>query len=141
MYLIDTDVVSALRRRHLVEPRVLAWIDATPDINMFISSVTLLEIEYGALLRRRRDEAQGRLFFDWIRRVVLPSFAGRILAFDSEAAFRCAALHVPNPRPERDAMIAATALVHGFTVVTRNVRDFAPMGVPLLNPWEDSYAK
>jgi predicted nucleic acid-binding protein len=140
MYLIDTDVISALRRRHLVEPRVLAWIDATPDIDMFISSVTVLEIEYGALLRRRRDEPQGRLFFDWIRRVILPSFAGRILAFDAEAALRCAALHVPNPRPERDAMIAATALVHGFTVVTRNVRDFAPMGVPLLNPWEDSYA-
>jgi toxin FitB len=140
MYLVDTDVVSALRRRHLVEPRVLAWVDATPDIDMFISSVTLLEIEYGALLRRRRDEVQGRLFVDWIRRLILPSFAGRIIPFDAEAALRCAALHVPDPRPERDAMIGATALVHGLTVVTRNVRDFAAMGVPLLNPWDHSHA-
>ena len=136
MYLIDTDVVSALRRRHLVEPHVLAWFDARPDIDMFISSVTLIEIEYGALLRRHRDEAQGRLFIDWIRRLVLPSFAGRIIAFDADAALRCAALHVPNPRPERDAMIAAIALVHGLTVVTRNVRHFASMKVPLLNPWD-----
>ena len=141
MYLIDTDVVSALRRRHLVEPRVLAWIDATPDVDMFISSVTLLEIEYGALLRRHRDEVQGRLFFDWIRGLVLPSFAGRILPFDAEAALLCAALHVPDPRPERDAMIAATALHHGMIVVTRNVRDFVPMGVPVLNPWEHSHAQ
>jgi predicted nucleic acid-binding protein len=140
MYLIDTDVISALRRRHLVEPRVLAWFDAIPDIDMFISSVTLLEIEYGALLRRHSDEAQGRLFFDWIRRLILPSFAGRILAFDADAALRCAGLHVPDPRPERDAMIGATALVHGLTVVTRNVRHFAPMGVPFLNPWESRRA-
>lgn len=141
MYLIDTDVISALRRRHLVEPLALAWFDATPDIDMFISSVTLLEIEYGALLRRHRDEVQGRLFFDWIRRLILPSFAGRILAFDADAALRCAALHVPDPRPERDAMIGATALVHGLTVVTRNVRHFAPMGVPFLNPWESRNAQ
>jgi predicted nucleic acid-binding protein len=135
MYVIDTDVISALRRRDKVDPRVLAWFDRTPDTGMYISSVTLLEIEHGALLRRRRDKAQGELFLDWIRRLILPSFAGRILAFDAEAALRCAALHVPNSRPERDAMIAATALVHGFTVVTRNLRDFAPMGVPVLNPW------
>ena len=141
MYLIDTDVVSALRRRHLVEPRVLAWIDATPDVYMFIPSVTLLEIEYGALLRRHRDEVQGRLFVDWIRGLVLPSFAGRILPFDAEAALLCAALHVPDPRPERDAMIAATALHHGMIVVTRNVRDFVPMGVPVLNPWEQQLAQ
>lgn len=137
MYLIDTDVISALRRRHLVEPRVLAWFDATADIDMFLSSVTLLEIEYGAVLRRHRDEAQGRLFIDWIRRLILPSFSGRIIAFDANAALRCAALHVPDPRPERDAMIAATALVHGLTVVTRNVMDFAPMGVQIFNPWTD----
>ena len=135
MYLLDTNVVSALRRRHLVGPRVLGWVDATPEVEMFISSITLLEIEQGALLRRRRDEAQGALFVDWIRRRILPSFAGRILSFGQSAALRCAALHIPDPRPTRDAMIAATALEHGLTVVTRNVRDFAPMGVGTLNPW------
>jgi predicted nucleic acid-binding protein len=135
MYLLDTDVISALRRRDRIEPRVLAWIDATPDTDLFISSVTILEIEYGALLRHRRDEAQGALFIDWIRRLILPSFAGRIIAFDTAIALRCAALHVPDRRPERDAMIAATGLEHRLIVVTRNSTDFRSMGVPVLNPW------
>jgi predicted nucleic acid-binding protein len=138
MYLLDTDVISALRRRDRVEKRVIDWIDGTAERDQFISSMTLFEIELGALQRRHRDEVQGSLFIIWIRRRILPNFAGRILPYDAAVALRCAALHVPDRRPERDAVIAATALVHGLTVVTRNVRDFAPMGVPYFNPWTDT---
>lgn len=85
---------------------------------------------------QRRDAAQGVVLRAWIDGRVLPAFEGRILAVDMAVAQRCARLHVPDPRAERDALIAATALVHGLTVATRNVADFQPMGVDLLNPWE-----
>jgi predicted nucleic acid-binding protein len=138
MYLFDTDVVSALRRRDRVEKRVVNWVDRTAATDQFLSSMTLFELELGALQVRHRDEVQGSMFINWIRRRVLPNFSGRILPFDAPVALRCAALHVPNPRPAGDAVIAATALEHGLTVVTRNVRDFVPMGVPYFNPWTDS---
>jgi predicted nucleic acid-binding protein len=135
MYLLDTDVISDLRRRDRIAPDALHWLDSIVETELFISAVTVFEIQRGALRRRRRDEVQGALFIDWISRLVIPSFSGRTLVFDADIALLCAALHVPDPRPERDAMIAATALHHGMVVVTRNVRDFAPMGVPVLNPW------
>lgn len=140
MYLLDTDVISDLRRRDRIAHHALRWLDTIPESELFISAVTLFEIQRGALRRRRRDEAQGALFIDWISRLVIPSFSGRTLVFDADIALICAALHVPDPRPERDAMIAATALHHGMIVVTRNVRDFVPMGVPVINPWEDRHA-
>jgi predicted nucleic acid-binding protein len=134
MYLLDTDIISASRRPERVAASVVTWFDQTPDFDMSISSITVFELQYGALLRRRGDEVQGAMLIDWIRRLVLPAFAGRIIAYDSSIALRCAALHVPD-RPERDAMIAATALEHSLTVVTRNTADFVPMGVPVFNPW------
>jgi len=102
----------------------------------FISSVTVYELEVGILLMERRDRAQGAVLRAWMDRQVLPRFEGRILSIDTDVARRAAALHVPDPRPERDAFIAATALVHGMTVVTRNAADYAPTGVQVLNPWE-----
>jgi predicted nucleic acid-binding protein len=102
---------------------------------MYLSVVTILEIEAGALVMSRRDSAQGAVLRHWIDDQVLPAFEGRVLPIDTAVARRCARLHVPDPRPERDALIAATALVHGLRVVTRNVQDFEPMGVELLNPW------
>jgi predicted nucleic acid-binding protein len=141
MYLLDTNVISELRRRDRIAPDARRWLDSIPESELFISAVTLFEIQRGALRRRRRDEAQGALFIDWISRLVIPSFSGRILVFDAEIALLCAALHVPDPRPERDAMIAATALHHGMIVITRNVRDFVPMGVPVLNPWDQPHAQ
>jgi predicted nucleic acid-binding protein len=84
----------------------------------------------------RRDTAQGAVLRAWIDDQILPRFEGRILAVDTAVARRCAHLHVPDPRAERDALIAATALVHGLTVVTRDVTDFELVGVALLNPWD-----
>ena len=98
--------------------------------------ITLLEIEAGVLQVGRRDAGQGAVLRAWIDGKVMAAFAGRILPVDTAVAQCCARLHVPDPRAERDALIAATALVHRMRVVTRNVVDFQPMGVELLNPWD-----
>ena len=135
MYLVDTNVISHLRRRAVAHPNVVAWAAGNSWASLFVSTITLMEIELGALLIERRDPAQGALLKKWLHTQVLPKFTGRILAVDTAVALRAAALHVPNRRPAADALIAATALVHGLTVVTRNVADFAPIGVPVLNPW------
>jgi hypothetical protein len=102
---------------------------------LYLSVVSVQELEVGILLVERRDAAQGAILRTWLDDYVLPAFAGRILPVDVEVARRSAGLHVPDPKPVRDSLIAATALVHGMTVVTRNVDDFAPSGVLLLNPW------
>ena len=135
MFLLDTNVVSELRQRERTHPKVAAWADSVQASDLFLSAITILEIEAGTLLLARRDAVQGAVLRAWIDEKVLPAFAGRILAIDTLVAQRCAKLHVPDPRAERDALIAATALVHRMCVVTRNVSDFQPMGVELLNPW------
>ncbi|MDR6632206.1 putative nucleic acid-binding protein [Phyllobacterium sp. 1468] len=119
------------------DPRVMGWASTVPFRQFFLSSVTLLEIRQGALRVERRDKAQGAVLSSWLYGWVLPKFEERILPLNVAAVLRCAELHVPNPRSERDAMIAATALVHGMTVVTRNVADFATTGVPVFNPWNE----
>ena len=136
MFLLDTNVVSELRRPARADRNVLAWAHAAPVANFFISVISILEIELGARLIERKDAVQGAVLRAWIDDHILARFEGRILAIDTIVAQRCAQLHVPNPRAERDALIAATALVHGLTVVTRNVGDFEPTGVTLLNPWD-----
>ena len=136
MFLLDTNVVSELRRRERTHPKVAAWADSVQASDLFLSAITILEIEAGTLLLARRDAVQGAVLRAWIDEKVLPAFAGRILAIDTLVAQRCAKLHVPDPRAERDVLIAATALVHRMCVVTRNVSDFQPMGVELLNPWD-----
>jgi toxin FitB len=135
MYLLDTNVLSELRRRDRTDPKVAAWADDIDAGDLFLSAITILEIEAGTLMVQRRDEAQGAMLRAWIDGKVLPAFAGRILPVDTVVAQRCARLHVPDPRAERDALIAATALVHRLTVATRNIADFQAMGVGLLNPW------
>jgi len=137
MFLLDTNVISELRRPDKAHRNVVAWANAIPAANFFISAVSILEIEPGARLIGRRDTTQGAVLRTWIDSQILARFEGRILAIDTAVAQRCAQLHVPNPRAERDALIAATALVRGLTIVTRNVGDFEPTGVPLLNPWGD----
>lgn len=135
MFVLDTNVVSDLRRPGKANVGVRVWSSTTPIVMTFLSAITILELEQGALLAMRNDAVHGRYLRAWIDDYVLPRYAGRILVVDTIIAQRCAALHVPNPGPERDALIAATALVHGMTVVTRNVADFRASGVPLLNPW------
>ena len=136
-HLVDTNVVSELRRAKAgkADPRVTAWAGSVPAASLFLSVITILELEMGVLLIERRDPAQGAILRAWLDGQVLPAFSGRILAVDTAVARRCAKLHVPDQRSERDALIAATALTHGLTVVTRNVADFEPTGVGTLNPW------
>jgi toxin FitB len=136
MYILDTNVVSELRKAKKANQNVTKWAQPLPSATLYISVISILELEIGILVIERRDKDQGAILRAWMGRHVLPTFCGRILAIDTAVAQRCATLHVPNPRSDRDALIAATALVHGLTVATRNVADFDGMGVDLLNPWE-----
>jgi toxin FitB len=138
MFLLDTNVVSELRKVRLgkADPHLTEWADSVDAGSLHISAITVLELEIGILQLERKDARQGRVLRTWFDTLVLPEFNGRIFPVDTAVAQRCARPHVPDPRAERDALIAATALVHGMTVVTRNVDDFEASGVPLLNPWD-----
>ena len=136
MYLLDTNVVSELRKAKKTHPSVKTWAQALPAASLYLSAISILELEIGVLLVERRDRKQGGILRAWLDGHVLPAFAGRILAMDTVVAQRCASLHVPNPRSDRDALIAATAMVHGMTVVTRNVGHFQLMAVAVVNPWQ-----
>ena len=137
MYLLDTTVVSELRKvgAGRADPKVAQWAQSVETASLFVSVITIQELEIGIQLAMRRDSTQGELLRQWMNQHVLPAFEGRVLSVDLAVVQRSAALHVPNPRPVRDGLIAATALVHGLTVVTRNVTDFQPCGVTLINPW------
>lgn len=137
MYVLDTNVVSELRKIRLgkADSQFSIWADSIEVMDLFLSVITIQELEIGVLLVERRDPSQGAVFRLWLNSHVIPAFNGRILDVDTAVAKRSAKLHVPDPRPVRDGLIAATALVHGMTVVTRNVADFEPTGVPTLNPW------
>lgn len=140
MFVLDTNVVSELRKVRLgkADVNVTAWSDTVDASDLFVSAITIMELELGVLSVERKDATQGAVLRSWLEQQVLPEFAGRTLPVDTAVAQRCARLHVPNRRGERDALIAATALVHGMTIVTRNVADFKPTGVSLFNPWEGS---
>lgn len=138
MLLLDTNVISELRKAKTgkINPNVKVWAESVAPTTLFLSVVTLLELEMGIGLIERRDLAQAALLRTWLNHHVLPTFNGRILAVDTAVALCCGKLHVPDPRSDRDALIAATALVHNMTVITRNVADFKPTGVQIFNPWE-----
>lgn len=136
MYLLDTNVVSELRKVRLgtADMQVAAWAQSVDAAHLFISAITVMELELGVLSIERKDPTRGAALRAWLDQRVLPEFSGRILPVDTAVAQRCARLHVPDRRGERDALIAATALVHGMAVVTRNIADFQPTGVTLINP-------
>ncbi len=138
MFVLDTNVVSELRKVRLgkADTNVTAWTDSVDAAELFVSAITIMELELGVLSIERKDATQGALLRSWLEQHVLPEFSRRTLPVDTAVAQRCGRLHVPDKRGERHALIAATALVQGMTVVTRNVADFKPTGVPLINPWE-----
>jgi predicted nucleic acid-binding protein len=137
MYLLDTNVISELRepRSRPADRHVVRWARSVPASALYLSVVSILEIQIGMLQIERRDPIQAEILRGWIEGKILPGFAGKVLPIDIEIAQRAAALHIPDPRPEHDALIAATALVHNMVVVTRDAAGFAPTGVRILNPW------
>jgi toxin FitB len=137
MFLVDTNLLSELRRQDRAAPSVLAWARGIDAADMFVSVISILELEVGILSVSRRDRTQGDILRRWIENQVIPGFGDRILPVDLAVVRRCAGLHVPDRRPERDGLIGATTLVHGLTVATRNVQDFEPMGVSVINPWDN----
>jgi len=138
MFMLDTNVLSELRKAGggKADPNVVSWLSSKDAASLYISAVTLMELDLGILLMERRDPAQGRRLRAWMDDYVVPEFLERTIPVDIVVAHRCARLHVPDPRPERDAFIAACALAHGMAIVTRNVADFTPMGVRIINPWD-----
>ena len=135
-FLLDSNVLGELRLARTGNENVIALVDSIPRNLQFISVITLLEVEQGVLRKERQDPAQGAKLRIWLDNAVRPNFSERILPVTETVALRCARLHVPDKKPERDALIAATALVHDLAVVTRNVKDFLPMNVAVLNPWD-----
>ncbi len=137
MYLLDTNVISELRKAKSGKsnPNVIAWAKDISPSSLFLSVITILELEIGVLSIERRDPVQGAALRTWLNSHVFPVFSERILYVDVAVAQRCAKLHVPDPRSDRDAIIAATALVHGMTIVTRNVDDFDYADLAIINPW------
>lgn len=135
MYILDTNVVSELRRPEKADANVLNWASRVPVAQFYLSAITIFELERGIGLLARRDETQAASLRQWFEEHILATFDRRIFAIDTAVAMRCAKLHVPDPQSDRDSFIAATALVHGMTVVTRNTNDFKKIGVPLINPW------
>lgn len=138
MYLLDTNIVSELRKCSTGKGNASVgnWARTVAPNELYLSAITILEIEMGFLLKQRKDPKQGAILRQWMNQKMLPAFEGRILPLDTTIALACAQLHIPDPKSERDAMIAATAITHQLTVVTRNIDDFKHTGVKLLNPWE-----
>jgi predicted nucleic acid-binding protein len=138
MFVLDTNVVSELRKAGdgRADPQVIAWLASHDAGAFFLSAITVMELEIGVRRIEHRDPAQGALLRAWLDGKVLPEFDGRVLPVDTSVALRCARLHVPDPRSDRDALIAATALVHGMRVATRNLGDFRATGVALVDPWQ-----
>lgn len=137
MYLLDTNVISELRKvgDRRADANVMAWVGAVPRSHCYISVITVMELEIGIQRLERRDEAQGERLRTWFESRVLTEFASRTLPVDIVVARTTARLHVPDPRGERDALIAATGLVHSMAVVTRSVQDFSATGVRTIDPW------
>ena len=123
MFLLDTNVISELRKAGdgKANPNVVAWLSSVDSTTLYLSAITLMELEIGVGRLERRDPTQGARLRTWLETQILPEFSARI--------------HIPDPRPLNDSLIAATAVAHGMTLITRNTADFTPTSVPLLNPW------
>ena len=135
MFLLDTNVVAELRKPH-ADQRVKRWAGSVAATSLFLSAISVLELETGVLRIERRDARQGKALRHWLEMQVLTAFADRVLPVDTAVARRCARLHASSRMAEGDALVAATALEHALTLVTRNTGDFKRAGVESLNPWQ-----
>ncbi|PCJ50319.1 MAG: VapC toxin family PIN domain ribonuclease [Gammaproteobacteria bacterium] len=141
MYLLDTNVISELRKikSGKADENVQNWSFHIDPQLMYVSSITIHELELGILLAERTDQAKGRILRKWMNEHVIPAFENRILSVDKNVVLVSAKYHVPDPKPYRETLIAATAVVHNMTVVTRNTGDFSLDKVKTLNPWNVKY--
>lgn len=138
MFVLDTNVVSELRKAATGRANngVTDWANSVPATLMFMSVISLHELEHGVLLAERSDPTKGAILRSWLDTSVNPAFADRLLPVTADIARQSAALHVPDPAPFRDALIAATALHHDMTVITRNTSDFNRFtNLTATNPW------
>ncbi|WP_280458665.1 MULTISPECIES: type II toxin-antitoxin system VapC family toxin [Nocardia] len=139
LYLLDTNVVSEARKRPHRRDRLFdEWMRSVDAVDTYLSVITVGEVTAGVLSKERKDPAAGAVLRSWLRDDLLPAWNGRILPVDQRVAQREAELQVPDPKPKADALIAATAAVHGMALATRNVADFAGTGVRIVNPWDPS---
>lgn len=137
MYLLDTNIVSEMRKANTSarSPQFATWLESINLDLCYLSAMTWFEVETGILRKERQDAAQGRLLRAWFEEVLKPEFGERIFAVSPPIALATAKLHVANPAAVIDSFIAATAMVHGKILVTRNVKDFAHFDVPIVNPF------
>ncbi|WP_138379296.1 type II toxin-antitoxin system VapC family toxin [Luteithermobacter gelatinilyticus] len=139
MFLLDTNVISELRKAHTdrMNENVRAWAATVEAGDLFISVITIQEIHMGILQKERKDPKQGRILRAWFESQVIHEFQDRVYPVDINVALKAGEIHVPAPKPIMDAFIAATALVHNLTLVTRNHKDFSVPGVKIINPWNE----
>lgn len=137
-YLLDTNVLSEYRKveKGTANPNFVKWQQHILLNQLYLSSITVMEINIGILRLARKDKKQASILKNWLDNKVLPNFKQQVLSFDLTTAIICSELHIPDPRPERDTMIASTALQHNLILVTRNVKDFNIPNLSILNPFE-----
>lgn len=138
MYLLDTNIVSESRKlgTSRIDPNAAQWLSEIDAETTFVSAMTIFELEIGVQQMERRDAKQGAALRRWFDDQVMTNYEYRTLPLTRAVALICAGLHIPDTKSERDAWIAATAIDARLTLVSRNVADFANMGVGLINPFE-----